>query len=472
MAHTPPHTVKIVEQSKVSPPPGSVPTTSLPLTFFDLLWHLCCPMQRLYFYSFPHPTQLFYQTLLPNLKTSLSLTLQLFFPFAGNLLCPPSPARPHILFSAGDSVPFAVAQSAADFHRLIADDPRDVLELHPFVPKLPPARAEGDTRVVPLMALQVTVFPNSGISIGVTFCHVAADGRAFHHFMKSWASVCKSNGDLRCIEKSAPFRGRDSIKIPAEVELDVLKDFWDWASVKNEDQGPVDLATNNKLAGKVRATFVLGQAQIEGLKHWVMNQCNEEELEALHISTFVVTCALLWVCLITSQEMELSKPSAQDEPYFFVFSGDCRNRLEPPVPSAYFGNCLAFCIVSVNRNELLGGNGIVAAVKAFGKRVEELESHGALEGAENWMREWKEILEKYHFATVAGSHKLGIYETDFGLGMPKKSELVHTDVSGAISLSDKRDGANDGVEFSLALSRTQMDHFNAILEERLKIIVV
>ncbi|PON88626.1 Chloramphenicol acetyltransferase-like domain containing protein, partial [Trema orientale] len=88
------------------------------------------------------------------------------------------------------------------------------------------------------------------------------------------------------------------------------------------------------------------------------------------------------------------------------------------------------------------------------ERVQELESHGALEGAGNWMRKWKEIVEKYHFVTVAGSQKLGIYETDFGLRVPKKSELVHTDVLGAISLSDKRDGARDGVEFSLALPRT------------------
>ena len=119
----------------------------------------------------------------------------------------------------------------------------------------------------------------------------------------------------------------------------------------------------------------------------------------------------------------------------------------------------------------MGLNGIVAATKAFGKRVRELETNGALKGADNWMREWKEIVDKYNFVTSAGSHKLGIYETDFGVGGPIKTELVHTDVSGTISLSDNRDDKH-GVEVSLALSRAQMDDFNTILEESLKMIMV
>ncbi|XVF65666.1 hypothetical protein PTKIN_Ptkin09bG0267900 [Pterospermum kingtungense] len=88
--------IKVLEQSHVSPPPGSVPATSLPLTFFDTLWFSCCHMQRLFFYEFPYPTSHFIKNSLPNLKNSLSLTLQHFFPFAGNLRLPPSPQRLYI----------------------------------------------------------------------------------------------------------------------------------------------------------------------------------------------------------------------------------------------------------------------------------------------------------------------------------------------------------------------------------------
>ncbi|GMN33417.1 hypothetical protein TIFTF001_041891 [Ficus carica] len=448
-----PQTVKILDRIKVAPPPGSVPTTSLPLTFFDLLWHLCCPMERLYFYQFPLLTpHYFFETLLPALKHSLSLTLQHFFPFAGSLVCPPSPAKPHILFSDGDSVPLTVAESAGDFQSLTVNHPQDVRELHRLVAELPPARVEeGGARVVPLMALQVTAFPNFGFSVGVTFCHVAADGRAFHHFMKSWASVCyKAKGSSSSssgssdqgrmfLDQESPFHGRDSIKIPTGLEQGLLMDFWSWASTTKEYVGP---SNYQLITGKVRATFVLSHDQIKRLKSWVTNRLGDNGLELVHISTFVVTCALSWVCLVRSEEMEdgninISESDKLDDdhnPYFFVFAADCRDRLQNPVPKTYFGNCLAFCMVSVTRKELLGANGIAAAAKAIGKKVKALE-RGVLEGAEKWMQDWKNVLEKYRFATVAGSPKLGIYETDFGWGRPKKSEVVHTDVSGKNALT-------------------------------------
>lgn len=167
-----PRSIQVLSQSHVSPPQGSVPDTSLPLTFFDAPWFLCIPIQRLFFYEFPHSTHHFTQTVLPSLKSSLSHTLQIFYPFAANLICPPPPQKPHILFSDDDSVPFTVAESSADLDRTIGyHHARDVEDLHPFVTELPPARVmeNNNTRVVPLMAIQVTVFPNSGICIGVTF---------------------------------------------------------------------------------------------------------------------------------------------------------------------------------------------------------------------------------------------------------------------------------------------------------------
>ncbi|KAJ6297522.1 hypothetical protein OIU78_023137 [Salix suchowensis] len=161
------HPVKVTDHFRVSPPLGSVPTTSLPLTFFDYPWLLCRPMERLFFYELPYPALYLTHTIVPSLKNSLSLTLQHFFPLASNLMCPPSPRKPYILFKDGDSIPFTVVESTLDFDQVIGDQARDVRELQCFVPKWPPTRVTSDdTRVVPLLALQVAVFPNSGICIG------------------------------------------------------------------------------------------------------------------------------------------------------------------------------------------------------------------------------------------------------------------------------------------------------------------
>ncbi|XVF01893.1 hypothetical protein REPUB_Repub04eG0128000 [Reevesia pubescens] len=460
-----PSTIKVLDHSQASPASGSVPNTCLPLTFFDVPWLLCRPMQRLFFYQFPYSTLHFEQTVLPSLKTSLSHTLQTFYPFAAKLICPPSPLKPHILYTDGDSLPFTVAESSADFDRTIGSHARDVKDLHPFVPELPPARVLNNTRVVPLLALQVTLFPNSGICIGATFCHVAADGRSFNHFIKAWASILRSGGNsAACLEKSVPCFDRNVIKEkdPCGLESIFLNEWWTWASNWEEDKVPV----HDIFANKVRATFVMGRDDIGRLKRCVLNQCmKKNKSEQLRASTFVVTCALVWTCLIKAQELSGNEKAEDDEFCYFNFVADCRNRPEFAIPETYFGNCLAICFVRMKRSELLGENGILAATKAIGNRVEEFEN-GALRGAEKWITNWKEISETCNLVMVSGSPKLLVYETDFGWGKPKKTEVVQIDASGAIYLGESRD--EGGVEIGLALSRAEMEAFNDFFEQGLK----
>ncbi|GMY29695.1 coumaroyl-CoA:anthocyanidin 3-O-glucoside-6''-O-coumaroyltransferase 1-like [Fagus crenata] len=445
------YAVKVLEQSHVSPPPGSVPTTSLPLTFLDIPWFLCSTMQCVFFYELPYPTtNHFTQTILPNLKHSLSLVLQLFFPLAAKLRLPPLPHMPHILYTEGDSVLLTIAESRCDFNHLIGNHARDVRESHPLVPKLlPPAISELDNKqVLPdLLAIQVTVFPNSGISIGITFSHLVADGRAFHHFMKSWACIYRTSiGDLTCLDKSVvlPFLSRDVIEIedPNGFKLSsMMKEYWStWAEVWREGTSPI---ADSVLSDKVRATFVLSRAQIGRLKSWVSIQyMNNNEQETLYVSTFVVVCAIIWRILETDMH-------------------------GVAVPATYFGNYLAVCFSQAKRKELMVENGIVTAVKAIGKKVQELES-GAFREAEKWLSRIKEVLESGPFVSVAGSPKLGVYETNFGWGRPKKSEVLHIDDSKSISLAESRD-EEGGIEVGLALSRSTMENFKAILEQDLQL---
>lgn len=165
------------------------------------------PVQRIFFYEFSHPNTIttthFLESLLPNLKQSLSLALQLFYPLSANLRLSPETGEhePHYV----DSVSLTVAESAAeDFHRLVSNHPKDAKEFHPVVPNLPTSSS--------LLALQVTLFPNSGISIGICLHHVAADGRSLAHFMKSWSSINRT-GHLSSIS-ALPLYDRALIKDP------------------------------------------------------------------------------------------------------------------------------------------------------------------------------------------------------------------------------------------------------------------
>ncbi|KAJ7971836.1 Anthocyanin 5-aromatic acyltransferase [Quillaja saponaria] len=461
------HKLKVVDVCHVSPPPGSVLSTSLPITYFDIPWLRCFPIKRLFFYEFPHPTQDFMELVLPNLKNSLSLTLQHFFPFASKLVCPPQPQKPHILYLDGNSVPLTIVEVSGDFNfnHLIADYRKDVKDSHPFVPHLPSELIlEDGTRSVPLMAIQVTVFHNCGLSIGVTFHHVAADGRSFHHFMKSWASICRSTeGDYSI---TLPFHDRSVVKDPNGIEMNLLTLQWSLEKEFKKDTG----VSHDILADNLRATFVLSLAHIDKLKQWVSGsvKCKSNELVSIHISTFVVASALIWVCLVKSEEESKAKEFSDNYTetfYHFAFPADCRNRFELSIPETYFGNCLDLCFVSLKRKELVGENGIVEAAKAIGKKVRELETV-ALRGADRWILDYKEKMESGKIISLAGSPKLGVYETNFGWGKPKKSEVVHIDTTGSFALSDCKDGES-GIEVSLVLDRTQMNNFNGYYEELL-----
>lgn len=150
--------IKIIEDVQISSPAGSVPTTTVPLTYFDIPWFPCSPMRSLFFYEYPHPTSHFMQTTLPILKQSLSLALQHFFPLEAKIMCPPPPLKPYILHTDDDSVLFTVAESTADVKHLKADYPRDTKLLHPYAPQLPSSTTMSDgILVLPIMAFQVII---------------------------------------------------------------------------------------------------------------------------------------------------------------------------------------------------------------------------------------------------------------------------------------------------------------------------
>lgn len=456
-------THEVLEHCQISPPPGSVPTTSLPLTFFDIPWVGDIHVECLYFYEFSNPTQHFTQTILPTLKHSLSLTLQHFYPLVGNLLCPPPPTKPYILYNNGDSIPLTIVESTNNFNHLIGNHPRDIIELDHLVPKLSPIQISNETFVFPLLALKITIFPNSGICIGITNLHVV-DGWTSLNFMKSWASIVSAGGEsiMTRLEKFLPYYDRDVIKDINGVEAILMNEYFGLRSTWK------DSILGNTIAlplHHVQATFVLSRAQIQSLKKWLLAQRkNENGSTPQHLSRFVVTCAFIWVCLIKTQD-QIGAISSNDvdEIYHFVFPADCRERLELPVPMTYFGNCLALSVSAAKKSELLAENGVVVAARAIEKTISVIKSE-PLKGAERWISDLMNLLKLGRLCTVSGSPSLGFYESDFGWGRPKKAEVVTRPMN--ISLAECGN-EKDGIEIGLLLTKSAMDTFSSIFEQSL-----
>ncbi|PIA55018.1 hypothetical protein AQUCO_00800032v1 [Aquilegia coerulea] len=468
-----PDKVQVLEKCRVAPPKGSISSTSLPLTFLDLPWLVIAPVDRLFFYEFEHSKAHFMNTILPNIKHSLSLTLQQYYPLAGNLTWSQESTKPEILYTIGDSVSLTVAECDRDFYNLTGNHARDANEFHPLVPTF--AQVNSSEKLVPAMALQVTLFPYKGICIGIKMNHVVADGRTSNHFMKSWATLCRLEGDHTSVatESFVPLYDRSIVKDPKEIEKTLLNDMAKLNITSDTFKFSAVAFVSDK-SDNVQATFVIGQSDVKKLKEWISTRLRNEEgiLPQLHLSTFVLACAYVWVCLIKAEWVsndDVVKVS-EDQKEQFAFAVDGRSQLNPPVPITYFGNCLGYCLVKSNRKALLQDDGIAIAAELIAKGIQKIRNPDEL---------WTLVANFYCrnpsvprldpdcTITVAGSPKLNVYETDFGWGKPKKVEVISIRGSGAISLTEypHEEGA---LEIGLVRTKKKMDAFSSLFINNLK----
>ncbi|KAF6152899.1 hypothetical protein GIB67_033470 [Kingdonia uniflora] len=454
-----PHTVKVLEQCRVSPPPGSVPQTSLPLTFLDLPLLCMYPAQFLYFYELKVSKTHFMYSIIPDMKHSLSLTLQHFFPFAGNVIWSPQSIKPEIIYVDGDSIPFTTAESNFNFKHLCGNYPRDVNELTPLAAPLLPV----STAARPLLALQVTLFPDSGISVGLSFCHLVADGKAGTHFIRVWASVCSSlSGDTSLLSHSLPYFDRTTIIDPYGIEMSILNDL------KNINITQKSFTLNclpTDPSNKVVATFIMDSAKIEKLKKWVLTRILEKNKKEplFKLTTLVVTSAYIWVCLVKALEGIDPLNNLREH---FLLPLDVRTRLDPALPETYLGNGLVFSFTSLQKNDLLGEDGLVMAAEAIAKANPKTVKT-VLNGAGNVLSNLFSAGSERLFV-ISGSPRMNVYDVNFGFGKPKKVEIISSTSTGSVTMVELGGAAEGGFEIGIALVKHEMNAFASLFDDTLK----
>ncbi|KAK9913055.1 hypothetical protein M0R45_036881 [Rubus argutus] len=452
-----PDSVKMVEICRVAPKPGSPDSAtpdqvSLSLTYFDMVWLRFPPVQRLYFFELTSSSSTT-DSILADLKTSLSLTLQHYAPLAGNLTWPQDSQTPILSYVRGDAVSLTVAESDADnFDHLSSNSVFvESKTYHPLVPKL-----EASHERVAAIALQITLFHGRGFAIGTAMHHAILDGKTSTSFVKSWAHACSSkhaeNGSH--ISLLEPLYDRTIIHDPTGLGLESTFSK-EWQNLDGPNNRSVKLwEMEAPPADSVRSIFEVTRAKIQTLRKMVLEKVSDSVL--LHLSTFCLTCAYTWVCLVKAQELEAEKISIQ------IFSVDCRARLDPPIPENYFGNCLRGVLGVAKAKELLAEDGLVVAVTAISEAIKGLEKNGVLNGIDElFVPRVKHLIQAEGVYSVAGSHRFQIYDTDFGWGRPKKVEVVSIDRTGAISLSDSKNGGG-GVEVGVVLQKDCMEAFASL----------
>ncbi|KAL0379639.1 UNVERIFIED_CONTAM: Malonyl-coenzyme:anthocyanin 5-O-glucoside-6'''-O-malonyltransferase [Sesamum angustifolium] len=439
---------------------GEAAEQSLPLTFFDMIWLYFHPIQRLLFYPSTCSTTDFLETIVPNLKKSLSQTLRNYLPLAGNLIHPMNSDMPEFRYVPGDSVSvtFAEATEDLDFDYFTGNQARDSDEFYALAPDLPEPKTDSESgfKIIPVLAIQVTLFPGTGICIGISNHHAIGDASSIVGFIKAWSRAAKlgENQQLSAENQSLPFNDRSAIKDPSGR----ANIFWNQLRLFPLASTHSKLPTN-----RVRATFILRKNDIQILKNLAL----AGEPGLIHLSSFTVTTAYVWSCLAKSAA-ESGEEVDDNEPEYFGFTVDARHRMESPVPATYFGNCVAFVVVESTHGLLRGRDGFVSAVKSVGELITNKANNKEeiLRDADNWLVKYWPLLGKRLFG-VAGSPKFDLYDTDFGWGRPKKYESVSIDRGGSISLCKSRE-FEGGLEIGVSLPRKKMDAFAAIFVDGLK----
>ncbi|XP_057792480.1 malonyl-coenzyme:anthocyanin 5-O-glucoside-6'''-O-malonyltransferase-like [Salvia miltiorrhiza] len=449
---------------RVPPPPGAAAELKLPLTFFDIWWVHAQPTLRLVFYDHPCSTADFLDTVVPKLKQSLSLTLKHFLPAAGNLLYPSDTDRmPVFRYMAGDAVPLTITESGLDFGEVTGDHPRDADQFYDFVPPLPPPTDEAGFKIIPLLALQVTLFPGRGLCIGAANHHSLGDARSIVRFISAWAEINRSGGDNEFLKQaeSRPIFDRSVIKDPARV------DSVFWNAVKRIPINPSP--TFPRPTNKVRSTFILRQSDLKRLKDIIL----AKKPSAAPASSFVAATAYAWSCLAKSADA-IGEKVDDKETEAFILIADARGRLnamiDPPVPANYFGNCLGGGMAGAEHGLLAAEEGFPAAAEAIGgeikRRVHDKDEF--LKGAEGWPGAMMKYMGMRSFL-VSDSPKFDLYKADFGWGKGRKVEVVSIDAeSYTMSLCNSRD-SDGGLEIGMSLPLERMEAFAAIFAGGLKL---
>ncbi|KAH6772008.1 hypothetical protein C2S51_010412 [Perilla frutescens var. frutescens] len=451
--------IDIVDIFHVSPSQGAPSQLLLPLLHSDMIWLPSHITKTLFFYDFEHECSksFFLNDIVPNLKNSLSLTLKHFPPLVGKIVVPLSSGMPVSRYMAGDTVALTIALSDADFSRLTGDDHfMDVVDIHDLVPQMPPPNFSPRLIEIPVAAIQITLFPDKGISVGFNIHHAVCDGTMRFRFHHAWASISKFHGGdghlVALGDKFLPFYDRslvqDGDRLAAKCWKQMKMGSW-----------PTSPPSTSPIPTTVQAKFVLTEAVLTKLKSFDLRG---KLAVATGISSFVAVSAYVWSCVAKSAAAA-GETVADDEPEYFAFSADCRAKLSPPLPDTYFGNCLTLVLTQSTHGTLKGKGGFAAAAETITEAVGKVVDGdwGNLEGSENVLNEIDNLGGK-RITVVGGSPKFDVYGVDFGWGKPKMFKFIATQ---SVFISKSRDG---GVEIGMSMPKVQMEVFAANFNQGLR----
>ncbi|CAF2194256.1 unnamed protein product [Brassica napus] len=254
-----------------------------------------------------------------------------------------------------------------------------------------------------VLSLQITLFPGQGFSIGVAAHHAVLDGKTSTMFVKAWAHTCKRDNTVVAPlpETLTPSLDRSLIKDTTGLDeqmLKIVRALNDDGRIVGRRRNLSSIPAWERGDDGVFATLVLSRGDVERLRERVENESSSPS-ELLHLSTLVVAYAYVWTCLVKARGGDMERPVS------FLFVADFRERLDPPLPATYFGNCMfpAGCFNSKTAGDFAGEGGFVSAVEILSGLVKGLSSRKIETIAEEFKIGFDCVGVTSHLGSLAGS---------------------------------------------------------------------
>ncbi|PON92584.1 Transferase [Trema orientale] len=287
----------------------------------------------IYFYRPPENWMLPADKIASTLKESLSQALVAFYPLAGRLRWIGGGRLELNCNAAG--VRFIESESKSKLEDFGDFSPSP--EYHHLIPTIDYGLPIHE---VPLLMVQLCRFACGGISLSLAISHAVVDGQSALHFISEWARLARGEP-----LKTAPFLDRKVLRAgdpPASTGPSCFVHHSEF------DQPPLLLGKLDTAEERKKKTGVamlrVTSDQVEQLK----NMANERQDIGIRAYTrYETLTAHVWRCACKARKHLYEQPTA------LGICVDARSRIEPPLPSGYFGNASFDVIATSTAGELV-----------------------------------------------------------------------------------------------------------------------
>ncbi|KAJ4709562.1 Hydroxycinnamoyl-CoA shikimate/quinate hydroxycinnamoyl transferase [Melia azedarach] len=432
-----------VKKSTIIHPEKRTPEHHQPISDLDLVVpEVYVP--NVFFYRRPGHSSNFFDAGL--LKAALSNVLVSFYPVAGRLSKDEN-GRIEIDCN-GEGVLFVEAETSCEIDDL--GDFSDGFKLLPLIPNVDDIKHKSSR---PLLVTQVTHFKCGGVCLGVRLHHILADAISTFYFINSWAEIAR-----RLPVSIPPLLDRTILGVGVPTSSTFYHIEYDPPPSVNS---PVQNIQSQSNPGSIcTAILKLSLAQINILKE--KSKRNHES--TFKYSRFEILAAHIWRCVCKARGLSNDQATKLHSPT------NGRFRLNPSLPSEYFGNVI-FTTTSV----ALAGD---IQSEPLNFTVERI--HRALKRMDNdYLKSALAFLKQQSDPTVVrrGAHiykcpnlnivnlmQMPMYDADFGWSRPIFVRTVNTYFEGTSHILPSP--TNDGsLSVSINLETQHMRLFKKLFYE-------